>query len=42
VLGVFPLNNGYEIVGQSNNIVNNKSSVGTFLMKTDLHGNLTD
>ena len=42
VFGVFPLGNGYQIIGQSNKIVNNKSIVGTFLMKTDMQGNLKD
>jgi len=42
VFGVFPLTDGYEITGQSNSIVNNKSLVGTFLMKTDLQGNIRD
>jgi hypothetical protein len=41
-LGVFPLKDGYEIVGQSNGIVGNKPTVGTFLMETDLNGNLKD
>ncbi len=41
-LGVFPLADGYEVIGQSNGILSDKATVGTFLMKADLQGNLKD
>jgi hypothetical protein len=42
VLGVFPLADGYEVMGQNNSIINSESNVSTFLMKTDMQGNLRD
>jgi len=42
ILGLIPLSDGYEVIGQKNSITNNKPYTGTFFLQIDLQGNIAD